>query len=178
MNPAPRRVAHRVGIAVAALAALAAGCYGAGARINTSRSIPIGLYWISGAPVQKGAYVMFCPPPLRLFDDAKERGYIGAGFCPGGYGYMMKRVSAAEGDAIAIDAAGVRVNGALLPHSAPIAADGAGRPLPRYRPQRYTLGDAEVLLMSEASVTSFDSRYFGPIERSQIATVIRPVITW
>jgi type IV secretory pathway protease TraF len=32
--------------------------------------------------------------------------------------------------------------------------------------------------MSDVSGTSFDGRYFGPINRSQIKTVIRPVITW
>ena len=71
-----------------------------------------------------------------------------------------------------------RVNGELLPLSAPIKADKAGRPLPRYQSNSYTLGNSEVLLMSDVSATSFDGRYFGPINRSQIKTVIRPVITW
>ena len=62
--------------------------------------------------------------------------------------------------------------------SAPIKADKAGRPLPRYQSNSYTLGNSEVLLMSDVSATSFDGRYFGPINRSQIKTVIRPVITW
>ena len=52
----------------------------------------------SSAPVEKGVYVLFCPP-LHFnqgeFELAKDRRYIGAGFCPGGYGYMMKRVLAA-----------------------------------------------------------------------------------
>ncbi|MES2568793.1 MAG: conjugal transfer protein TraF, partial [Verrucomicrobiota bacterium] len=39
-----------------------AGCYAAGARINTSKSIPVGLYWTSNSPVEKGAYVLLCPP--------------------------------------------------------------------------------------------------------------------
>ena len=65
------------------------GCYAAGARVNTTKSIPVGLYWLTKEPVEKGAYVVFCPPQVGVFDDAKERGYIGAGFCPGGYGFMM-----------------------------------------------------------------------------------------
>ena len=157
---------------------LGVGCYSAGARVNTTKSIPVGLYWLTEEPVEKGAYVIFCPPQVGVFDDAKERGYIGAGFCPGGYGFMMKRVLAAKDDAVAVADDGVRVNGELLPLSAPIKADKAGRPLPRYQSNSYTLGNSEVLLMSDVSATSFDGRYFGPINRSQIKTVIRPVITW
>jgi type IV secretory pathway protease TraF len=32
--------------------------------------------------------------------------------------------------------------------------------------------------MSDVSRTSFDGRYFGPISRAQIRTVIVPVFTW
>jgi conjugative transfer signal peptidase TraF len=114
-----------------------------------------------------------------VFDDAKERGYIGAGFCPGDYGYMMKRVLAAKDDAVSVADDGVRVNGELLPHQqAPSRPTSPVGPCRASRPARYTLGNAELLLMSDVSDTSFDGRYFGPINRSQVQTVIRPVITW
>ena len=176
-----KRAAKRIALAVAVLAGSAVACGVSGARVNTTKSIPVGLYWTSSAPVAKGAYVMFCPPPGGVFDDAKARGYIGAGFCPGGYGYMMKRVLAAKDDAVRIDEGddgGVRVNGALLPLSAPLKTDAAGRALPRYPAKAFTLGSSELLLMSDVSGTSFDGRYFGPIHRSQIASVLRPLITW
>jgi conjugative transfer signal peptidase TraF len=168
------------GLSVAGVFILMLSATGAvvGARINTTKSIPVGLYWTSTDPVEKGAYVMFCPPQLSVFSDAKERGYIGAGYCPGEYGYMMKRVLAAKKDIVAVSDDGVRVNGELLPFSAPRKTDGAGRPMPRFQADRYTLGDSELLLMSDVSATSFDGRYFGPVNRSQIKTVIRPVITW
>jgi len=105
------------GVSVLVLGALACA---SGACINSTKSIPVGLYWLSSEPVEKGAYVMFCPPPIGVFDEAKARGYLGAGFCPGGYGYLMKRVLAAKDDAVTITDEGVRVNGELLPHSAPI----------------------------------------------------------
>ncbi len=104
-----KRIAAGVAIAGVAALLLAAGGYAAGARVNATKSIPVGLYWTSSAPVEKGAYVLFCPPQLGVFDDAKERGYIGAGFCEGGYGYMMKRVLAAKDDAVAVADDGVRV---------------------------------------------------------------------
>ena len=176
--------------------ALSAVCYAVGVRINTTKSIPIGLYLTSSKPVEKGAYVLFCPPQEAVFDMARERGYIGSGFCPGGYGYMMKRVSATENDKVSVTDNGVRVNDELLPHSKPFQADKAGRPLPRYnlysmpiqshmhsdsileQHDTYTLGNDELLLMSDVSDTSFDARYFGPVNRCQVRTVIRPVITW
>ncbi|EOS1694668.1 conjugative transfer signal peptidase TraF [Escherichia coli] len=173
-----QRLTKYVAIAGGAALLLAGTAYLAGAKVNTTKSIPVGLYWKSNASVEKGAYVMFCPPQVGVFSDAKERGYIAGGFCPGDYGYMMKRVLAAKGDEVAITDAGVRVNGELLPHSALIKADPSGRPLPRYQSDSYTLGTAEVLLMSDVSDTSFDGRYFGPVNRSQIITVIRPVLTW
>jgi conjugative transfer signal peptidase TraF len=173
-----KRFAAATAIVGTGVLLLGGGFYAVGARINTTKSIPVGLYWTSSKPVEKGAYVLFCPPQVGVFVDAKERGYIGAGFCPGGYGFMMKRVLAAKNDSVFISADGVRVNGNLLSSSAPIKADKAGRPLPRYQTDHFTLGNSEVLLMSDVSGTSFDGRYFGPINRSQIKTVISPVITW
>lgn len=178
MNRLSKKIAVGVVLTGAVGMAGAALAYAAGARINTTKSIPVGLYWTSSAAVERGAYVLFCPPQVQVFNEARERGYIGAGFCPGGYGYMMKRVLAAEDDDVAVSDEGVRVNGVLLPLSAPRAVDAGGRALPRFQADRYTLGAAELLLMSDVSGTSFDGRYFGPINRSQIQTVVSPLITW
>jgi conjugative transfer signal peptidase TraF len=153
-------------------------CYVSGARINTTESLPVGLYWTTHEPVEKGAYVMFCPPQSAVFDAAKHRGYIGAGFCAGGYGYMMKRVLAAKDDRVTINSDGVFVNGASLPHSVPFDADEAGRPMPHYHVTSLRLASDDVLLMSDICDASFDARYFGPIKRQQIKWAIRPILTW
>ena len=178
MSSLLKRISNGTAIGGASVMVLGIVCYAAGARVNTTRSIPVGLYWINSEPVEKGAYVLFCPPQVGVFDDAKERGYIGAGFCPGGFGYMMKRVLAAKNDTVSITDTGVQVNDQLLPLSAPFKADRAGRPMPRYQAGSFVLGGSEVLLMSDVSATSFDGRYFGPINSAQIKTVISPVITW
>jgi conjugative transfer signal peptidase TraF len=162
----------------AAVLALGIACYAAGVRVNTTKSIPVGIYLTSSSAIKKGAYVMFCPPPSGVFDDARQRRYIAGGSCPGGYGYMMKKVLAAQSDAVTVADDGVRVNGELLPLSAPLKADMAGRPMPRYRANSFKLGNSEVLLMSDLSRTSFDSRYFGPIHVAQIKSVIEPVFVW
>jgi conjugative transfer signal peptidase TraF len=90
---------------------------------------------------------------------------------PGGFFHI-------KDDTVTVSEEGVRVNDELLPLSAPFRTDAAGRPMPRFRADRYPLGEAELLLMSDVSGTSFDGRYFGPIHESQIRTVIRPVVTW
>jgi conjugative transfer signal peptidase TraF len=152
-------------------------CYAVGARINTSKSIPVGLYWMTERHIEKGEYVLLCPPPNNVFDEAKKRGYFGAGFCPGDYEYLMKKILAAKKDKVSISDDGVRVNGELLPFSTPLSADKQGRPLPVLRGE-YRLGDSDLLLMTDVSPISFDSRYYGLINRSQIKGVIRPVFTW
>ncbi len=157
--------------------ALCAVAYALGLRLNTTPSIPTGVYQLTDDPIVKGSYVYFCPPPAPVFDMAKERGYIGGGYCPGRYGHMMKKALAAKGDVVAIGTDGVHVNGLLLPLSAPSLADGAGRPLPKFETSK-VLGNDEFLLMADNNGSSFDGRYFGTINRIQIEGVIRPVLTW
>src|SRR6478609_8277210 len=106
-----------------ALLLLGAAFQVAGARINTSKSIPVGLYWTTSAPMAKGAYVLVCPPPSGVFNEARARGYIWAGFCPGDYGYLMKQVAATARDSVTVTSEGVRVNGERWPQSAPRQAD-------------------------------------------------------
>ena len=165
-------------MAVFGLTALSLVCYLAGLRVNTTKSIPVGVYRLTDVPVGKGEYVIFCPPRTALFDEARSRGYIGAGFCPGGYGYMMKRVLGVEGDMVSSGEEGIVVNGKLLPASAPRKTDSAGRVLPRYLFSDYILKGSELLLMSDVSGTSFDGRYFGPVDAGQVRGVIKPLVTF
>ena len=173
-----KKITIATAIGGAGIIAIGALCYAIGARVNTSKSIPLGLYWTSDQPAEKGAYVLFCPPQVSVIAEAKHRGYLASGFCPGHYGYMMKKILAAKGDIVTTSDAGVRVNGVLLPFSALLVKDRAGRPLPRYQSTNFVINNADVLLMSDVSGTSFDARYFGPVNRSHIKTVIVPLVTW
>jgi conjugative transfer signal peptidase TraF len=151
--------------------------YATGARVNTTHSIPPGLYWLTDRPIEKGAYVIFCPPPSDVFDEAKRRGYFKACICPGKYQYLMKKVLAVKHDKVSVTELGVRVNDELLPFSVPLKSDSAGRPLPVLRTE-FELAETELLLMTDVSQKSFDSRYFGLIPQSQIQSVIRPIFIW
>ncbi|TWI47779.1 conjugation peptidase TraF [Pseudomonas duriflava] len=152
--------------------------YASGARMNTTHSIPVGLYWKSNLQIANGVYVMFCPPHNANIEEAKQRGYIKAGPCPGGYGYLMKRILASSGDIIDVTDAGVSVNGKALPYSTPLAADNLNQPLPYFRTSHQILSDDELLVMTDVNSRSFDSRYFGPISKSQVRDVIIPLLTW
>ena len=147
-----------------------------GARINTTGSYPKGLYWLTGEAAHKGALVIACPPNVEAVAEGFRRGYIGAGFCPGGYGYVIKKIVGLPGDRVTVTGQGVSVNGESIPNSEPRQADTEGKPLP-FNETTDTLGTAQVLLMSDYSPKSFDGRYFGPIEKTGIKGVLRPVFT-
>jgi conjugative transfer signal peptidase TraF len=91
---------------------------------------------------------------------------------------LIKQMAALGGDRITIDAGVVRLNGVLWKNGAPCASDEAGRPLQAYELSDYQLGADEMLLMSDYSPASFDGRYFVPVSRSTIQSVIVPGITW
>jgi conjugative transfer signal peptidase TraF len=149
-----------------------------GIRINTTGSYPRGIYWMTNAPIAKGALVIFCPTDTATFHQAKERGYINAGFCPGGTGYIIKKILAAANDRVEMSAAGVAVNGVLLPNSKPMNTDLEGRALSPVRSDIKSLDERSVLLMSDYSSKSFDARYFGLVDKAQIISMVRPVWTW
>ena len=149
-----------------------------GLRINSTHSEPVGIYWAIGKEPGKGDFVFALPPAEPVFALAKERGYLGPGPSPAGTCALIKRVAGAAGDHVTIDAQGVWVNGHLLENSAPRPVDEAGRPLRPYYLSDYTLGADELLLMSDYSPASFDGRYFGPLKRANIQSVIVPIITW
>ncbi|NGZ07890.1 MAG: conjugative transfer signal peptidase TraF [Nitrospira sp. LK70] len=172
------RLRHPIVILGFCLAVGLALAHQAGLRLNTTRSTPLGLYTMSHDPIEKGAYVLFCPPERPEFDLAKERGYIGAGYCPRGYGNMMKKVLASHHDVVSVTDNGVRINGTLIPNSQPIETDSLGRPLPRFRVTNYVLASSELLLMSDTNNRSFDARYFGPVHRDHIQSLIHPIWTW
>ena len=172
------RIVKRLLFVVVGAVLMVAVAAALGARINSSRSFPLGIYWTVAGTPEKGDLVIFCPPVKALFDIAQRRNYIGPGFCDGGYGYMIKRILAAKNDHISIDQRGVFINGLLVPRSRPFSADSVGRAMPRITIRNYQLANSEVLLLSDFNPKSFDARYFGVVNKSQIRSVIRPVFTW
>jgi conjugative transfer signal peptidase TraF len=165
-------IAAALTVAVGTTAALA----GEGGLINTTASYPRGLYLpLSRAPLV-GDLVAFCPSSA-VASYGMARGYLNPGMCPAGSVPLIKRMSAAGGAKVTIGPADVLVDGKVLKNSRPMAKDGLGRPLPQLR-LSLTLSARQVLLMSDYEAASFDSRYFGPLDRGGVLRGMRPVLTW
>lgn len=86
---------------------------GADLRINTSASLPVGLYIVSS----NGTFVEFCPDDHGL---SAQRHYRARGACPDGAAPLLKPVIGSPADEVVVRPAGIAVNGKLLPHTAPV----------------------------------------------------------
>ena len=149
--------------------ALVVVCAAAGLRLNTSPSVPCGVYRLTPGTPRIGDIISFMPPKSAVFELARKRGYFS--------GQILKRVAAKPGDRVTVNAIGVSVNNTLWPNSAPQTNDPEGRSLPVLRFSE-TLSSEMLLLMSDADRRGFDARYFGLISRYNIAGVAVPVFTW
>ena len=146
----------------------------AGLRLNDSPSMPTGLY-VRTSSESNASLVVFCPaePFARL---SVERGYRSRGNCPDGAEPLAKPIAARAGDIVELSATGMVVNGRLLQNSPPLATDTAGRPLSHWPFGRYVVAPGTVWVASTYSPRSFDSRYFGPVEASQVREHVRPLL--
>ena len=148
-----------------------------GYRINVTPSVPVGIWRVMplSGKIERGQIVSICPPLNAGFIEARARGYLSKGRCPGGLEPMLKPVAAIAGDVIEQSPDGLVLNGVTLPDTAALAADSSGRPLSSPRAARFAIADNEVFLVSTAIGRSFDSRYFGPLRLTAIEGLAVPV---
>lgn len=170
-----RRLTAPAAIASIPVALALAGT--AGVRVNTSPSMPLGLWRTSalGGPVNRGEAVTACLPE-RAARLAMRRHYIGPGDCPDGSMPLVKPVAAVAGDVVTVTPGGVAVNGEPIPNSAPLARDEAGRLLHAMPPGLYGVAPGTVWLLSGYDPRSFDSRYYGPIPLASVRRIAHPVL--
>ena len=145
-----------------------------GLRINTSPSLPVGLYMTSSDPA--ASLVEFCPlePYGQL---AIIRAYRDAGSCRDGAAPLLKPVIAKSGDVVDVSLRGIAVNGNFLPNTAPVSLDTKGRPLTAWPSGRYLVQAGTIWVASSFHPRSFDSRYFGPVPITAVRDHVRPLIT-
>ena len=144
-----------------------------GIRINTSPSLPLGLYLVTD---KDSNLVEFCPPePFASL--ALRRGYRSSGNCPDGGAPLLKPVVARAGDVVEFNSCGVFVTGKLLSNSASLKFDTQGRPLQHWPFGRYKLAFGTVWVTSSYNQRSFDSRYLGPISVDRIRARLTAAFT-
>ena len=138
-------------------------------RFNPSESAPRGFYLF--APVKDfhvGSEV-FVRLPTAIAAFAAARDYLPLGIP------VLKRVGAVGGQHVCQRAGEILINGKAAVRLR--AVDGKGRPLIRWSGCRM-LAQNEFFLLGMRSAASFDSRYFGPVQRSAVLARAIPLWTW
>ena len=130
-----------------------------GVRFNLTPSAPVGVYIQS----KEGSYLDFCPEGEAAQLSA-ERGYRSRVWfgCEDGRAALLKPIATRPGDIVWLSPDGIQINGHLLPDSAPLAKDRAGRPMKAYPFGLYQASNEAQWVVS-AHPNGFDSRYYGPI---------------
>lgn len=146
-----------------------------GLRINTTPSLPVGLYVRTSDPA--AGLVEFCPDSSygKL---ALEREYRASGSCADGGAPLLKPTIAKFGDVVDVSVAGLAVNGRRIPNTAAVTSDIKGRPLAAWPKGRYLVARGQVWVASSFNSRSFDSRYFGPVPVAAIHDRVRPLLTF
>ena len=136
---------------------------------NPSESAPRGWYGV-GLPrdLTKGTFALVLLPDAvaRLAD---ERRYLPSSVP------LLKRVAAVSGQRVCERDGVVEIDGSPVARAKTI--DGAGRRLEFWAGCRM-LADGELFLLSQTADSSFDSRYFGPIDHTRVIGRAIPVWTW
>jgi conjugative transfer signal peptidase TraF len=169
-----REIRHAVLVAIGVAIAVfqLSGVFGL--RMNTSPSLPMGLY-ITTADTDANL-VEFCPvDPFATLSIA--RGYRDPGACRDGAAPLLKPIIARSGDVVEVSAHGISVNGALLPNTAPLATDTKGRHLEAWPSGQYVVKPGTIWVASSYHPRSFDSRYFGPLSTAAIRHRLKAFLT-
>ena len=166
------RLASQIGLGVAI--SLFPICGLSGLRINSSPSLPVGLYFTTGE--DRANLAEFCPAePFGEF--AIARGYRESGNCGDGAAPLLKPVVARAADVVELSDRGITVNGRLLQNTAPLSTDTKGRPLSHWQFGRQVVQAGTVWVASSFNPRSFDSRYFGPVQIGAIRHYLQPLLT-
>lgn len=163
-------------VAAGMFGVLFAAGWSGGLRINTTPSEPLGLWRIVplNRSVRSGETVFVCPPDNVTMREARQRGYLRPGLCPGGFGPLIKTVIAVAGQRVDVTDR-VAIDGVPIPRSRIIERDAQGRSL-RHN-QSGMVPPGQVYLHS-GFIGSWDSRYFGPVPVSGVLGLAQEVLTY
>ena len=175
----PRFALHRRWplVLVAGSGAIAFVSHALELRINTTASMPFGLYRTEPWRLARGAWTVFCLPGEQA-QLGRDRAYLRRGSCPDGSQELLKEVAAVPGDSVALTTTGLLVNGRLIPGSRPRAADRGGRTLPHPPFGERVVPPGELWVLGRDRCASWDSRYFGPVPLDHVRATAIPILTF
>jgi len=137
--------------------------------VNTSPSMPSGVYWITrDAPMERGSVVLFAPP------DGVRALIYGRGWLPAGMP-LLKSVGGLAGDTYCVCDDRFVVDGDDVGPVFP--RDSQGLPVPQLVGCR-RVGADEFLPVASALDRSFDGRYFGAVSVRNVLGVGRALVTF
>lgn len=134
---------------------------------NFTHSVPLGLYRVSQVQPSRGDFIAIAPM------GATREALDTYGVLPAG-NLLLKQLAAIRSDTVCREETIITINGAIAAVAKLRSSD--GRLLPVWTGCR-TLGSDEILALAPHP-SSFDGRYFGPIDASQIVGVVSPLITF
>jgi conjugative transfer signal peptidase TraF len=140
--------------------------------INTSPSIPLGLYTIHQitAPLKQDDLVVVCL--AKSYQDfGMSRGYIHAGIRCKGSAPLLKLIIAVPGDNVVLTNQEIIINNKIFQYSTQ-KLDSKQRSLPSWPRGNYR-NTRGYWLIGTNDQHSWDSRYYGPIDRNQIIFLIK-----
>jgi conjugative transfer signal peptidase TraF len=134
---------------------------------NPSPSEPIGLYRLSTAPPEPGRLIAFKVPAAgRVYAEA----HLGSVL----HGAILKEIAAGDGAVVCEQGGMVWISGRARGKVA--STDRHGVMLPHWSGcQR--LKEGQYFVLSNRIPNSFDSRYYGPVSRSELLGVYQPLWT-
>lgn len=155
------------GLALVALAAGAATSVRSPLVLwNGTPSEPEGLYVLTRDAPAPGRLIAFQAPGAAFPYADRRLAYLH-------HVPILKEVAAIAGDRVCTDGGWLTINGRR--RGGVLSADTGGRPLPRWIGCR-AMRAGEIFAFSGRVRNSFDSRYYGPVPRSRVVGVFRPLL--
>lgn len=139
-------------------------------RFNLSGSMPIGLYQShSFSKLSRGDWVTFCLPK-ELVKATKNEIQLPRGICPSGTQALVKEIIAIPNDHITVNKWVIVVNQKAYLAPQMLMDD--------YQQCTDKVINGYWVYGVNNPIFSWDSRYFGAVEKSAIQSIVRPILVW